>query len=125
MDTKKSWFWKEIEEGQVHVRDRLQFELKSEFITFPAKEVSVFTEELYIFIPQSLQINRDTYSTEQFYWDQTNSIRYKTPTFTFEELLDPKNEASPLYSRAKMQGEVKLLANIFRSTLRNTVKEIT
>jgi hypothetical protein len=106
------------------MRDRLQFELKSEFSTSPDKRASVFTEELYLFIPESLQINRETYTAGQFYWDEINLIRYKTPTFTFEELLDPKNSKSPLYSAEKLQQEVKLFANIFRSTLRSTVRKI-
>lgn len=125
MDPHRSWFWRELEEGQIHVRDRLQFELKSEFITSSDKKASVFTEELYIFVPQSLQINRDTYSTDQFYRDEMNLIRYKTPTFSFEELLDPRNDLSPLFNADKLDHEIKLLANIFRSTLRNAVKKIT
>lgn len=125
MEDRRNWFWRELEEGQVHLRDRLQFELKSEFITSSSKKASCFTEELYIFVPDSLQIKPETYTQEQFYLDQTNLIRYKTPSFMFEELLDPKNSLSPLYSALVLQKETKLLGNIFRSTLRTSVKKIT
>ena len=114
------WFWRELEEGQIHFRDRLQFELKSEFRT---EGPSTFLQEIYLFIPESLQINRRTYSQDQFYLDEINLIRYKTPSLTFEELLNPANQASPLNHLTEAK-ELKMFANIFRSRVRESVKEI-
>lgn len=127
----KSWFWRELEEGQIHFRDRLQFELKSEFSTQGGKEESSFLQEIYLFIPESLQINRQTYSREKFYLDEINLIRFKTPSLTFRELLDPENGASPLVKirQLSQQGsdivhELKMFGNIFRSSVREEVKDI-
>lgn len=132
MDEKKSWFWREIEEGYIHVRDRLQFELKSEFITKGGKKDSVFLQELYFFIPESLLINPQTYTREQFYLDEINFIRTKTPLLTLEEIIDLNNVDSPLfkikshlnsnYDKKLLSYELKMLANIFRSTFRVEVK---
>lgn len=122
--------WEDFETGEIHVRDKWQFELKSEFVPVPSKSESVFTQEFYIFIPNSLQINDQTYSKARFYEDQTNLIRYKTPEFSFLQLTDTHHLASPLARLRKfkvkssspeeklaLEKELKLFANIFRSTL--------
>ncbi|MFT4551849.1 MAG: hypothetical protein ACI9S8_000470 [Chlamydiales bacterium] len=130
-------FWKEIAEGDIRFRDNLQFELKSDFTPVPNLSNNAHTQEFYLFIPNVLQVNSNTYSKKQFYRDQTNLIRYKTPEFTFEELLDPENPLSPLARIYELitkphsmenveiiQDEVKLLGNIVRSALRKSVNEL-
>lgn len=128
--------WDEHDDGQLHFHDRWQFELKSEF-TPVIKEESIYTQELYLFIPNALQINPETYSKAQFYQDEVNFIRFKTPPFTFKQLLDPTNFKSPIFrlsnfsketpspeSLASIEDELKLLANIIRSALRVEVRYI-
>jgi hypothetical protein len=141
MDPLLEQFWEDLESGEVHVRDRWQFTLKSEF--YPYSEVTKLSsssqciQEFYLFVPSALQINKNTYTKSQFYEDQTNLIRYKTPLFTFEELFDEHNSKSPLSRMFALchedqtpetfytfTDELKLLANIARSTLRNEIKEI-
>lgn len=130
-------FWKELAEGDIRFRDNLQFELKSDFTPVPHLASNTHTQEFYLFIPNVLQINSSTYSKELFYRDQTNLIRYKTPEFTIEELLDPENSLSPLtrisdlltqpHSQENIdviQDEVKLLGNIVRSALRRSVNTL-
>ncbi len=125
---------KELDPGVIHQRDRMQFELKSEFIPLNTNHVSIFSQELYIFIPNSLQINPLTYPKHQFYCDETHFIRYKTPRFTLKQLVDPANVLSPLNVIAfdfgaelsnevmrHVEDELKLLGNIFRSALRERV----
>lgn len=121
-------FWQDLVSGDIQFRDKWQFELKSEFFPRSTTKVSVYTQEFYIFIPNSLQINDQTYSKEEFYRDQTNLIRYKTPQFSLKELMDKKKIGSPLNRLRTMLGpnqdsevedELKLLGNIFRSCLRN------
>lgn len=127
-------FHEELAEGDIHVRDKLQFELKSEYACLPALETNTYTLEFFIFVPASLQINRDTYTKTQFYYDQTNFIRLKTPGFTLQELSDVSQARSPLYRiRAMYEGgapidegrvieDLKLYANIARSAIRNRVR---
>ncbi len=135
METSRDLYWDDFDAGEVHIRDQWQFELKSEFFPTTAKS-NEYTQEFYFFIPNALQINEENYSKQQFYLDQTNLFRYKTPIFTFKQLLDPDNEDSPLTRLVRISrqtnpideehcsDELKLLANIIRSSLRNTIKEL-
>lgn len=130
-------FWEDLESGEVHIRDKWQFSLKSEFFPQKSTKPSQYIQEFYLFIPKSLQIDANTYTKAAFYLDQTNLIRYKTPEFSFEELLNPHQQRSPLTritflcnqtdspeNRTALSDELKLLANIVRSTLRREVKEL-
>lgn len=127
--------WEEIDEGEIHERDTLQFEFKCDFLLHSPK--NTYTQEFYIFIPEALQINSYTYSKQQFYLDQTNIIRYKTPRLSFQEMTDVFNPYSPLTKlktclqsydattkTAEIVDEIKLFGNIFRVALRNRVREI-
>lgn len=130
-------FWEDLDAGEVYIRDKWQFALKSDFFPQKTDKRSVYTQEFYLFIPNSLQINNKTYSKEAFYLDQTNLIRYKTPEFTFQQLLDSNSKRSPLtrihllcdqaedpQHQKALSDELKLLANAIRSTLRREVKAL-
>jgi hypothetical protein len=130
-------FQTEFEVGEIFRRDKWQFELKSEFFPSPKLSKNIYKQEFYFFIPNALQINNNSYTMKQFYHDQTNLIRYKTPTFTIKDLLDPNNPLSPLVKIKKacdepknvgtidiIEDELKLLGNIIRSLLRKRVGEI-
>lgn len=130
-------FWEEFEAGEIHFRDKWQFELKSEFSPDHDHKQSEYTQEFFIFIPAALQINPQTYSKDEFFRAETNLIRFQTPDLTFEELLDPNFSNSPLTKlQALQEGEVKpaalqamekelkLFANVFRKTLRNAVRPL-
>jgi hypothetical protein len=125
-------FLAELKEGSIHLHDDLQFELKLEFKYNPNISKPIFTQEFYLFVPEPLLINSTTYLKSDFYLDQTNFIRYKTPDFTFEEILNPQFTRSPLNKLPLMRldennneqlekiiNEIKLFGNIFRSTLRD------
>lgn len=124
-------FLKELLEGEIHQRDRLQFELKSDFIPTSQIKKNIYSQEFYFFIPAVLRVNKYNYSKQQFYRDQTNLIRYKTPELSLKEIIDEKSRFSPLkkiYSSINslqtseniktIQNELKLLGNIVRSALR-------
>lgn len=128
-------FYDELIEGDIHLRDKFQFELKSEYLPHPSLERNTYTLEFFFFIPAALQINRDTYTKEQFYYDQTNFIRLKTPGLSFQELIDASQERSPLHrikvlyqstspvDEERVIEELKLYANIVRSAIRNRVRD--
>lgn len=130
-------FFEEIYEGEIHVRDKYQLELKSEYSPAQKKGEPSYTSEFFLFIPTQLQINPDFYTKNQFYRDVTSLIRYKTPMISLEEIIDPHNSRSPLNVLAQQMAaagqvelkdalfEFKLLGNIIRSQLRNRVREIT
>lgn len=120
--------------GNIYLHDKWQFELKSDFLPNPAVPQNIYSQEFFIFVPNALQIQNKTYTRADFYRDQTNYVRYKTPEFTFENLLDPNNRSSPLVELSYLNDsredishiefQIKLLGNIFRSTLRDTVSYI-
>ncbi len=124
-------FWRELEEeGTITFRDNSQFELKSEFFIDPEASETHFTQEFYLFIPDTLQINPQTYSAQHFYLDQLNLIRYKTPSLTFEELVDEHNPKSPLHRIQTNEDfnlsltEMVLFGNMFRTSLRFRVRSL-
>ncbi len=137
MNSVREQFWEDVDSGEVHIRDKWQFALKSDFLPQHGKAQNHAIEEFYLFIPSSLQINDTTYTKEQFYLDQTTLIRYKTPEFSFADLLNLQDEHSPLTRvltlcsqtdtpehREHLSDELKLLANVVRSTLRKESKRL-
>lgn len=130
-------FWGEYEAGEIHGRDIWQFELKSQFMPLASQKQSEYTQEFFIFIPDSLQINPYTYKKEDFFLAQTNLIRLQTPDLSFDELLDRFREGTPFFKLWKLQSkmsseedvravesELKLFATIFRKTLRQAIYPI-
>lgn len=128
-------FWNELNEGEIHVRDKSQFELKSEF-TIHA-ERNVYKQEFYLFIPEALHVTDQTYSKDQFYLDETSLIRYKTPFIALSDLVNPNFPQSPLLhienilnsekassSLNEIADEVKLFAGIFKVSLRDRIRDL-
>lgn len=129
-------FSDELEGDEIYFRDRWQFEQKYDFLPDPSVDHNDYTQEFYFYVPKSLQVNQDTYLPKQFYRDQTNLIRYKTPVFTLRELSDPSCTPSPIAkitslkeitekNQEEIEKELKLLGNIFRSALRTKGQRLT
>lgn len=129
------FFLNELNEGEIHPRDSLQFELKSEFFVYSQR--NVYKQEFFIFIPESLHVNGETYSKEQFYSDETSLIRYRTPSLSLKHLINPQSEDSPLFRLREMvehhtmaerlaeaEDELKLFGDIFKVSLRDRVKDL-
>lgn len=130
--------WNELNAGEIHLRDNLQFELKTEFSIHPNLKENIYKQEIFLFVPNPLQINPNTYSKKQFYRDETNLIRYKTPQMSLGELVDPHFLPSPLNHlqellkdpnlqemQSVLSDELKLFAVIFRIALQGRVYQIT
>lgn len=137
MNTMTDDFWNELSEGDIHARDSLQFELKSEFFINPHLKHNVYKQEIYLFIPNSLQINSDNYPKNLFYLDETNLIRYKTPSMSLLDLVNLEYTPSPLawlhqflkspdiaLHSAKASDELKLFGAIFRGRIRERIYKI-
>jgi len=131
-------FSDELERDEIYFRDRWQFEQKYDFLPDPIVDQNDYTQEFYFFIPNALQINQNTYSSKQFYHDLTNLIRLKTPVFTLDELADLSFHPSPLArikalkncrqtkkTIGKIEDELKLLGNVFRSAVRKRCQELS
>lgn len=122
-------FWDEIQAGEIQFRDRWQFELKSDFVPISEAAKNEHLQEFYIFVPNALLINPQTYTANDFFKDQSNLFRYKTPVYTFEQINDVNNPHSPLEkllqgqkTAKQLDYELRLLGNIVRSALREDVR---
>lgn len=118
-------FLEDLKSGEIRFRDRWQFELKSEFSPNATTHENSYTQEFYFFIPNSLQITSKTYSREDFYKDLTNLIRYKTPIIPLKDFIDaPLFQLNALEEPSKLQTELKLMGNVFKSSLRREIQNI-
>jgi hypothetical protein len=127
-------FFEELSEEEISVRDRHQFEFKVDYMPDALHKKNEFNLDFYFFIPGALQINPRTYTKEQFFQDLTTLIRFKTPDLSFQDILDATNNKSPLtrihelcaqnlhHVKNDLEHELKLLANIVRSRLREEIK---
>ncbi len=133
-DNEKIRDWKE---SSIERHDLYNFESKIDYtLEITEKKTTSYVLATYLFIPSSLQINKDSYSKEQFFSDINNRIRFKTPKMSIEEILDKRNELSPMntimkalkdieYRKSnrdiitKIQRELCLLADIIKVSLRH------
>lgn len=127
-------FFNDLVSSELRLRDKYQFEIKLDYSPARGRE-NTYIQEFFFFIPAALGVNKNTYTSENFYQDQTSLLRFKTPELTFQELQDPQNPRSPLgvlydllensiptEKEAVFLEELKLFANIFRSCLRDRVR---
>ena len=66
---------------KIEIHDRYQFEIK---YTYPLNQELPETDylvETFIFIPNNLGVNADSYTKHDFYSDLQKYIRFKTPVF--------------------------------------------
>lgn len=78
---------------RVLAHDRLQVEMRHSY-RLQADSQSQYRITTYIFLPQSLGINKSVYSEREFYRRIQNYVRLRTPEFSLAELLT--EERSPL-----------------------------
>lgn len=74
-------------EEQVKIHDKFSLEIKLGFLA-REQNINEFSVSTWIFIPNSLDINRWNYQKGDFYKDLKSNIRLVTPVYTLEELAD-------------------------------------
>jgi len=124
----------------ITIHDKYQFELKIGYKILEQDLDTLYNIEMYFFIPNSLDINKNNYTKKDFYNDLQTYIRFKSPTIilrnivsgngdspiqklkrSFDQLLvhqDDKNIAN--YIR-----QIKMFICILKSALRDHVHFIT
>lgn len=118
-------------QNRLEVHDRKQFEIKLEYQPSGADDETRYLVEMFLFLPNSLNIDAETYPRADFYADIHNYVRFTTPIMSLEELLSA--EGSPLVrleawlrtglaTEAEIVYLAKLLCCIFRGALRRFVK---
>ena len=123
---------------QTKIHDSFSIEFKIGFSGREGVKEDHFDVNSWIFIPNGLDINKQTYSKERFYADMKSNVRLLTPAFTLEQML--KGEDAPLFhvKRAldavlaeatlermnEFEFQLKLFASIFKSSIRNESAQI-
>jgi len=73
-------------EDLVKIHDKFAVEIKLGFIARKKQEISDFAVNTWIFIPNSLDVNRVTYEKTDFYRDLKSNIRLITPVYLLRDI---------------------------------------
>lgn len=122
-------------EENIKIHDRHSAEIKLGFYTRKKLKKNDFSMNIWMFIPNSLDINRFTYSKTAFYRDMKSNIRLITPIFILRDIAEADN--SPLIylqkafndvaseptrtHQANYEYQIKMFVSILKSTLRQEV----
>ena len=118
---------------QAKKHDNFSVEFKFGFVGQPGVERNDFVVNTWIFVPNSIDINPQTYGKDQFYRDIKSNVRLITPVFLLREIasteslpfvclngamnrlaVNPTKEATDDY-----EYQIKMFAAIFKSALRD------
>lgn len=88
-------------ETQVKAHDKFSVEIKTGFRTDNTDgDINQFKINTWIFLPNGLDINRETYTKEQFYKDIKTNIRLITPIYSLEDILKTGRGPLPRLQKA-------------------------
>lgn len=123
---------------QVKIHDKFSVEMKIGFVVKRKTAINDFAVNTWLFVPNSLDINTQTYSTSQFYRDVKSNIRLITPIFLLREIVE--GQAIPLHNirqsfqnlaseptrtnTAEYEYQIKMFMAIVKSSLRNEREHI-
>lgn len=127
-------------ELQVRIHDKFSLELKIGYHVSgeSGDGLDEFAVNTWIFVPNSLDINAQTYSKGQFYRDLKTNVRLITPVFLIREIAGGdavplrnlesafcKMVASPVKAEiAEYEYQIKMFMAIFKSAGRNETNHI-
>lgn len=118
---------------QAKKHDNFSVEFKFGFVGGDDAPRHEFVVNSWIFVPNSLDINPQTYGKKQFYRDIKSNVRIITPVYLLRELADTESlpfrtlrgacrEVVANTTAATMdnyESQIKMFAAIFKSALRN------
>lgn len=123
---------------QTKIHDQFSIEFKVGFSGTEGVKVDHFDVNSWIFIPNGLNINKQTYSKDRFYTDMKSNVRLITPVFTLRQMVEGEEtpiehvrkaldqmKANPIQEHLDdFEFQLKLFASIFKSAIRNESAEI-
>lgn len=123
---------------QAKIHDQYTIELKVGYVARQKMPRSDFVMNTWMFIPDSLDINRRTYPKELFYKDVHSHMRLITPIFQLADMAKENNmpflllksEYLKTSSNASekalknFESQVKMYASIYKSAIRNAYEKI-
>lgn len=122
---------------KVRIHDKFSLEFKISFITWgrnPKDVKNEFSINTWLFVPNSLDINRTTYDKERFYRDTKSNIRLITPVYSLKEIYTGENSPIDKLRKAIINlsanpddknyiedytFQVKMFSSIFKSAARD------
>lgn len=118
---------------QAKKHDNFSVEFKFGFVGGADAQRHDFAVNSWIFVPNSLDINPQTYGKDQFYRDIKSNVRLITPVYLLRELAEPnslpfrnlraaceKVAVGPTAENIdNYESQIKMFAAIFKSALRN------
>ena len=123
---------------QAKKHDNFSVEFKFGFEEKDKDEQADFAVNSWLFVPNSIGINPDTYGKKQFYRDIKSNVRLITPVFSLKEIADP--DALPLTSLRRaienlaatsdtaaadaFDYHLKMFGAIFKSSIRDFERHI-
>ncbi len=125
-------------EEHIKIHDKFSIELKIGFNARQNQEENDFSMNMWVFIPNPLDINQYTYSKSEFYRDVKSNIRLITPVYLLRDIanesklplrlliLSFQNLASePTQANvANYETHIKMFQSILKSALREDINHI-
>jgi hypothetical protein len=122
-------------EENVKIHDQFSLEIKVGFVAKKKQKINDFAFNIWVFIPNSLDINRFTYTKNDFYRDMTSHIRLITPSYLLRNIADQTKppissleksfnnlSVSPTRTnKANYEYQLKMFLSILKSSLRDEV----
>lgn len=123
---------------QVRIHDRFVVEFKIGYVVRKDKPRSDFMINTWMFVPNTLDINYDTYTKNQFYRDVKSNIRLITPIYSLKEVANEEalpfqflevavnelNVEATAENFAEAEYQVKMFCSITKSALRREVDRV-
>jgi len=97
----------EWSQSSIERHDLYNFEVKLDYGIEKNFDKNKYELTTYVFIPNALQINKSTYSKDQFFADRSNYLRFRTAKMSLSGLLNKKNELSPFYMILTNLNQIK------------------
>ena len=129
----------EWSQSSIERHDLYNFEAKLDYVVEKSFPKNVYELTSYVFIPKALQINKSTYSKDQFFADRSNYVRFRTARMSLSGLLNKENDLSPFkmilnnlnkikngnYETSiieKVSYELRVMGCIVKSNLRDQIE---
>ena len=124
---------------QTKIHDKFAIEFKVGFSGREDVKDEHFDVNTWIFIPNGLDINKNTYSKDRFYTDMKSNVRLITPSFTLKDMVgeqsvpfrnlkkavnDEMASDTPEH-RSEFEFQLKLFGSIFKSSIRDAATAIS
>lgn len=111
-------------EIQTKIHDKFSVEFKVGFSGRENTKMDYFDVNSWIFIPNGLYINKNTYNKDRFYTDMKSNIRLITPTFALKQMVEGddapiQHVKKSLHDINEFEFQLKLFGSIFKSSIRD------